>query len=201
MPIVSDKHVINISFKHIDSLPDGQESSVDVHAFLEDGIMKVRLKVAGKMVVVSISCLQDILDYLKKSVPALSSSTSVSSADHSGQVAAAKISNNSGTPPAKSSLESLIFGGNPSGVNGGTQNESGARNYASPTIIAASLAVSAPVGVSQLDIPVNPKRFSTAPEAKKIRRKNSLNLAQQEDVDEDGRIVIDLTGEQEPSKD
>ena len=61
--------------------------------------------------------------------------------------------------------------------------------------------MSAPVGVSQLDIPVNPKRFSTAPEAKKIRRKNSLNLAQQEDVDEDGRIVIDLTGEQEPSKD
>ena len=104
MPIISNKHVVNISFQHVDSKPDGSESTVDVHAYLEDGHMQVKLKVNNKIVVISASALSEISEYIRNSV----SSNSVKSAPNSSSISKNMPYLND-EKREMSSLEKLIF--------------------------------------------------------------------------------------------
>lgn len=201
MPIISDKHVVNISFKHVDSNSDGNESVTDVNAYLEDGVMQVKLKNGTKQIIVTANALKEICDYISQANSSNSISNTIES-KHAGAM--------SSRVPHRNSLESTIFSSvntsdnalpNQEGVDFASSNRS--KNYASPTLIAASSAVSPVSGISNNEpsVVISKLSLSAGEETnvgiKKIRRKNSLNLGKDDSLDDDGRFVIDLTDEKE----
>lgn len=201
MPIISDKHVVNISFKHVDSHPDGNESITDVNAYLEDGVMQVKLKNGNKQIVVTANALKEICDY-------------ISQANSSNSISKTIDSKNTHTMSQKTShrnsLEGTIFNlvntsenATPNQEGGEFASSSRAKNYASPTLIAASSAVSPISSIANNEPSVVISKLSLSAgevsdtSTKKIRRKNSLNLGRDDSLDDDGRFVIDLTDEKE----
>lgn len=198
MPIISNKHVVNISFQHVDSKPDGSESAVDVHAYLEDGHMQVKLKVNNKIVVISASALSEISEYIRNSV----SSNSVKSAPNSSSISKNMPYLND-EKREMSSLEKLIFNKDNESYNQSNHAssfEGKVKSYASPTMIAASSAVSmSERSLVNMDEPsdvINEEVEKPKLKGRKIVRSNkSLNLSSDQVKDDDGRFLIDLEGE------
>lgn len=201
MPIISDKHVVNISFKHVSSHPEGSETVTDVSAYLEDGIMQVRLKSGNKQITLSVNALMEICEYISQA--------------NTGNVAAKNadlqpISQLTSKPIQRSTLEGAIFKApvnSENSLHAEELNESPlsniARNYASPTMIAASAAVSPLNSVVSSEPSVVISKLSISPNGEneknrsKVKRKNSLNLGRDGSLDDEGRFAIDLDDDKE----
>jgi hypothetical protein len=195
MPIISDKHVINISFKHVENDSQGKENIIDVNAFLEDSLIKVKLKMQGKTLVATLSSLKEIISYVENA-------TKISSSDaRTNEIVVPQTFSHSSSKT--SSLEKIIFNERNliSGANGPSEREVSTKNYASPTMIAMSGAISsAQVGDSgdeEVSVIINPASVSTKGKAvkSKLRRVEALDLSVPSNIDEEGRISIDLDGE------
>jgi hypothetical protein len=195
MPIISDKHVINISFKHVENDSQGKENIIDVNAFLEDSLIKVKLKMQGKTLVATLSSLKEIISYVENS-------TKISSSDaRTNEIVVPQTFSHSSSKT--SSLEKIIYNERNliSGANGPSEREVSTKNYASPTMIAMSGAISsAQVGDSgdeEVSVIINPASVSTKGKAvkSKLRRVEALDLSVPSNIDEEGRISIDLDGE------
>jgi hypothetical protein len=195
MPIISDKHVINISFKHVENDSQGKENIIDVNAFLEDSLIKVKLKMQGKTLVATLSSLKEIISYVENA-------TKIASSDaRTNEIVVPQTFSHSASKT--SSLEKIIFNERNliSGANGPSEKEVATKNYASPTIIAMSGAISsAQVGDSsdeEVSVIVNPASVSAKGKAvkSKLRRVEALDLSVPSNIDEEGRISIDLDGE------
>jgi len=195
MPIISDKHVINISFKHVENDAQGKENVIDVNAFLEDSLIKVKLKMQGKTLVATLSSLKEIISYVENAtkIPSIDARTN--------EIVVPQISSHAASKT--SSLEKIIFNERNliSGANGPSEKEVSAKNYASPTMIAMSGAISsAQVGDSsneKISVVINPASDNTKGKAvkSKLRRVEALDLSVPSNIDEEGRISIDLDGE------
>lgn len=200
MPILSDKHVINISFKHIESDADGNQNSTDVSAFLDNGVMKVKFKSGNKFIVLSLEALKEIIGYISSSVPQVGKEEKTSS-EFGGDVqsSSAKPSVGNGISGA---LETAIFGSNPSGLNGGSGVFS-QPTYASPTMIASSASAFHKGSIEGENLPLSTllsgQVVDKEPEnpRKKISKVKSLNLERSDRTDEEGRFIIDLDGSEE----
>ncbi len=195
MPIISDKHVINISFKHVENDSQGKENIIDVNAFLEDSLIKVKLKMQGKTLVATLSSLKEIISYVENA-------TKISSSDaRTNEIVVPQTFSHSSSKT--SSLEKIIFNERNliSGANGPSEREVSTKNYASPTMIAMSGAISsAQVGDSsdeEVSVIINPASVSPKGKAvkSKLRRVEALDLSVPSNIDEEGRISIDLDGE------
>lgn len=209
MPIISDKHVINISFKHVDSSSDNG-ATMDVNAFLEDGVMKVRLKSGSKTITVGLEALSEILAYISDSVPSLSNSNSQIANANSNSLKTNESSESGidhGIVGSKG-LESIIFGSSSSGLNGGNEVQSNKPTYASSISIASSASAifngensKTKSGLADFLNNSVSKTDSMAEKSEIKKKKNAaLNLEKLQNTDEDGRFVIDLDGSEEPSE-
>ena len=195
MPIISDKHIINISFKHVDSYADGKERTTDVSAYLEDGVMHVRFKSGNKQVVMTVNALKEIADYITQANPSSSNGKTIESIP----VAPSYVDNSS-----YNSLENAIFRSvdDSAPVGSATKIDSDfsfpPKTYTNPTMIAASSAVSLRSEGSDRDQSSIISKLSTNPNSEsnkdrsRIRRKNALNLGVDPSLDEEGRFTIDL---------
>lgn len=202
MPILSDKQIINISFKHIENKEDGNDVTIDVNAFLEDGSMKVKLKVGGKLMVISLQALKEIIEYISIAIPKMSMSNGNIALDDNHPAEKAAISNQSEIS-GSGKLEAIIFGGSQAGANGEFSNPFASKSYASPTMIASSASAISRMPDNQVsswsglvagnkDVPGSPMK-----ETRSSFKRNSLNLRKDESVDEEGRMVIDLNDGEE----
>jgi len=202
MPILSDKQIINISFKHIENKEDGNDVTIDVNAFLEDGSMKVKLKVGGKLMVISLQALKEIIEYISIAIPKMSISNGNITLDDNHPAEKAATSNQSEIS-GSGKLEAIIFGGSQAGANGEFSNPFASKSYASPTMIASSASAISRMPDSQVsswpglvagnkDVPNSPMK-----ETRSSFKRNSLNLRKDESVDEEGRMVIDLNDGEE----
>lgn len=198
MPILSNKHVINISFKHVDTDEDGNEFSTDVSAFLENGIMKVKFKSGNKFIVLSLDALKEITNYISTSIPQMSKDEKSNAHKDSIRPDETTIPANIGISGA---LESAIFGSSMSGINGGS-NAINQPTYASPTMIAASASaihqsVENDRNTSWNNMFANSNSEEKTPVKKKTSKIKSLNLSRDDRTDEEGRFVIDLNESEE----